>query len=95
MADYPEHEKQRAVIDQARAQGDFLDWLLGQGYVVAKEHAHFDDDGDSYCYLAEAMGDFQKTRLLAQYHGIDLNKIAAEKSAMLDEQRALNEKVRG
>ena len=31
MSDYPEHDKQALVVDQAQAAGDFIDWLASQG----------------------------------------------------------------
>ena len=77
---YPEHEKMRAVKNESQTIGEFLEWLSEQGILLAKY------DGEtlfvSYYRIEE---------LLAEYFGIDLNKINNEKDQMLQELRKLNE----
>lgn len=107
---YPEHMKQRAVLTEAQAQGEFLDWLLGAGgYVLAEWQKPYcracerpweaDPDGHCrYCGAYESQrGPIEDRlmpaydgieKLLARFHGIDLDKLDAEKRAMLAELRA-------
>ena len=82
VADYPEHEKLAAVKDKSQAIGDFLDWAL-------QEHGAWlmVGDGDAGVRsLPKPIID-----LLADFFGIDLDVIEAEKRAMLDEMRAVQE----
>ncbi|HUV10815.1 MAG TPA: hypothetical protein VMX12_07525 [Acidimicrobiia bacterium] len=72
--DYPEHAKLRAVADKSQAIGEFLDeWLPTQGIILA----HVDRDG--------RVPSIQE--LLAEFFGIDRDKLEAEKRAMLESLR--------
>lgn len=77
---YPEHEKLAAVKDQSQAIGEFLDWLNGDGVHLAR----WDEEWDRYFPVHESIN-----ALLARRFGIDLDRIEAEKRAMLDEIRAV------
>ena len=76
MSDYPEHDKLAGVQDQTQAVGDFLEW------VMAKHQ----------CELGRPEGrnagfrGIGKTvpQLLADWAGIDLDRLEQEKRAMLD-----------
>jgi hypothetical protein len=96
MADYPECEKLAAVSTEFHAVEDFLSWANEQGYWLGQErcpHGYLQADmvncsESDYCRRGE-----QQTRLwgaagslqdqLARYHEIDVNKVEAERRAML------------
>jgi hypothetical protein len=77
---YPECEKLLKVKDEAHKLGFFLDWLDGQGIRLA-----IVDEDDQDGNMARIRED--KEHLLAQYFEIDLDKVDAERRAMLDEIR--------
>lgn len=78
-SEYPEHEKMAAVHEQSQAQGEFLEWLANaKGFVLCERNTL--DWGDDRFVPA----DQNVERLLAEYHDIDLEKVEAEKRAMLD-----------
>lgn len=101
---YPEHEKLKAVKPESQAVGQFMEWLLGQGYVVARhkcphgyepmseceESKHCRREENDLVLWSEATGSSWITRRLAEHFGIDQAKLDAEKEAMLDAQRLLN-----
>jgi hypothetical protein len=72
----PECDRMFAVHSDSQAQGEFLAWL--------QEEKHFT--------LCERMGDSVRLcpihasveKLLAEFHGIDLNKAEAERRALLE-----------
>jgi hypothetical protein len=72
---YPEHTRQAAVLDEADAIGRFLD---ESGYILA-EHRQIDG------YREEVLMPLTTPVpvILARYFGIDLDKIEAEKRAMI------------
>jgi hypothetical protein len=75
--DYPEHAKLVAVREVSQAQGEFLVWLGEEkNYLLGKWTA---DE------MVPVHADIQK--LLAEFHGVDLNRLEAEKQAMLEELR--------
>lgn len=80
MIDYPEHEKLKAVQTQSQSIGEFLDWLRGEkGFEIARwKHDDFDENDD---VLMPAH--FSTEKLLAEFFNIDLDKVEAEKRAML------------
>jgi hypothetical protein len=82
MSNYPEHDKMTAVREQTQAIGEFVDWAADEkGIVLAK----IDDRGRAY-------SGGRLMDLLAEWAGIDLDKIEAEKRQMLDEIRAANDR---
>lgn len=73
---YPEHQKLKAVKDKSQAIGEFLDWLSEQGIYLCKLQQE------------EYMPHYYRINgLLAEYFGIDENKLEAEKRTMLEECR--------
>lgn len=80
MSKYPEHEKQRAIVDKSQAIGEFLEWLPSTGIVFGK----WDAEGRDRMWATRI--DIEK--LLAEYFEIDLEKIEEEKRQMIDEMRA-------
>lgn len=73
----PEHDRMRLIKDEADVIAPFLEWLT-EKYVIAD----WVDDDELYPVHAGI------EKLLASYFDIDLNKIEAEKCAMLEELRA-------
>lgn len=72
---YPEHTRQAAVLDEAEAIGRFID---ESGYILA-EHREIKGYREEVLMPVTA----SVTVILARYFGIDLDKIEAEKRAML------------
>lgn len=69
----PELDRQHEVLDRSHAAGDFIDWLGTQGLVIAQ----YGSDGQWYpAYIPPE-------RLLADWLGIDLDKVEAERRAIL------------
>lgn len=79
---YPEHARQSAILSAAQLQGELLEWLSDMGYVIAR----WDDTATIEPRLTPARKSI--VEWLAEFHGIDLDKIEAEKRQMLDELRA-------
>lgn len=74
---YPEHEKLSAISAESQAIGQFLD----EGTYTLCEV----DKYDRFVPVGKSIQE-----ILADYFGIDLNKIEAEKRQMLDEIRGAN-----
>jgi len=74
MSDYPEHDKLAAVSEESQAQGELLDWLSDQGVHLML----WDTREEAFLHWSKPIN-----QILAEYHGIDLGKVEAEKRAML------------
>lgn len=79
---YPEHKKLQRVKDQSQCQGEFLEWLYSEGYAFCK----LDKLDNIYIPVHKSV-----TSLLAEYHGIDEDKLEKEKQQMLETLRAEHE----
>lgn len=80
---YPEHDKLRPIQEQSQAICDFLEWLsYEKDMTVCKPH----DETNEYFPVF-----VRKEELTAEFFGIDLKKLDAEKRAMLEEMRKVNE----
>lgn len=77
MSKYPEHDKLAKVKDKSQAIGEFLDYGLPQGYVLAKY--------DKYDRLYPIHDSIES--LLAEHFGIDQDVLEDEKRQMLDKLR--------
>jgi 1-aminocyclopropane-1-carboxylate deaminase/D-cysteine desulfhydrase-like pyridoxal-dependent ACC family enzyme len=80
---YPEHEKMAKVQEKSQAIGEFIDWLEMNNRYICE-------------YTGGRFGEYSPDRVpinrrLAEFFGIDLNIIEAEKKAMLAEIRQANE----
>jgi len=92
---YPECDKMKAVQPRSQLIGEFLEWLNQEkGVTLAKLHEHtdecYDEEGDRVCDLSEQVFyPFNHTteNLLAEFFGIDLEKVEKEKRAILKELR--------
>lgn len=74
---FPEHEKLHLISDKSQCIGDFVAWLRRRDAVLARwEGNKLYPEGSPI------------TKLLADFFEIDLEKIEAEKRAMLDELRS-------
>lgn len=106
MADneYPEHEKLHKIKDESWAIGEFLEWLPTIGIHLAQwvcpghlkpftldEWFHDTSDECDNPLLVYAHKHVET--LLAEHFKIDLDVLETEKRAMLEAQRALNERV--
>lgn len=94
---YPEHEKMVRVKEQAEAIGDFLSFYVRDGLALCEKHEHdagcYDETGHTFCGLRK--GGWTPVHrpvedILAEYLEIDLDKINAEKDAMLADLRSQN-----
>lgn len=79
MSQYPEHDKLSEVKTQTQAIGEFLDWASDSGVQLCRL-----EDNDHFYPVGSFMP------LLAEWAGIDMDKIEAEKRQMLDELRKAN-----
>jgi hypothetical protein len=77
----PELDKRHKIIGEAHFLGEFLDWLNEDGYRLAK----YDEDDELHPTFESP------ERLLARFFKIDLDKVEAEKLALLEYQRKLND----
>jgi hypothetical protein len=96
-----EHEKLHAIADKSQAIGEFIEWLHGQGIVMARYHRH-----ETGCYVKdistgrararERCGlsenelypeNINITKLLAIYFQIDLKRLEGEKREILESLR--------
>lgn len=100
---YPEHARQAKVLDDARLQGELLEWMQENGYFVcvrlpdicARCGAVWPKDKCRNCTNCGFSNLFLDDRhhlvpvgksinqILAEFHGIDLDRIEEEKRAML------------
>lgn len=83
VSTYPEHDKLATVADQTQAIGEFVEWLEGKGIFLARYV-----DGYNFPRTVHGFRD-----LLAEWAGIDQNKLEAEKRQMLAVCAANNAKV--
>lgn len=82
---YPEHEKMTAKEAEIYLITGFLEWLSGNDYLVVRPYSPT-SLGESTNRLDEC--DWPGIeRLLAEHFGIDPDKLAAEKGAMLADLR--------
>lgn len=93
MEGYPEHEKLSKVKDKSRIIGEFLDYyFLPKYYICITGHddgCESLDDDDYNCNCTEPLisAHIVIEKELAEYFGIDLDKIEKEKQQMLEEFR--------
>ncbi len=80
---YPECEKLKAVVQESQIIGEFLEGMGEKGYVLGKRDTEWPYGLTSINIPTE--------KLLAEYFGIDLNKVESEKRQMLDQMRELNQ----
>lgn len=66
------------MLGKSQVQGEVLSWLATTGRVVCQ----WSDDAERFVPVAEGL-----ERILADYHGIDLDRIAAEKRRMVVDMR--------
>ncbi len=80
---YPECKKMAAVRDQSQVIGEFLEWLANEKetWICKRE----EEDRTYYLW------GFSVEIVLAEFFGINLNKVDEEKRQMLDEIRRENE----
>lgn len=74
MSNYPEHDKLVAINDQTQAIGEFVEWCEDQGIELVRH-------GGQRPPLQD---------LLAQWAGIDRDRLYAEKAQMLAQLRRMN-----
>lgn len=86
---YPECEKLAAVKEKSQAIGEFMDSLSTQGLYLCQaftpEEMGVDCGELEEVYMPSNM---PIEKVLAGYFGIDMNKVEAERRAMLDALRA-------
>lgn len=82
MSYYPEYDKLAKISDQTQAIGEFMDWLADDGVFLARH-----EENSKYAWPIHR----PITDLLAEWAGIDQNKIEAEKRQMLEAIRQSND----
>jgi hypothetical protein len=88
-SEHPMHERLALIKDQSQVCGEFLDWLLAKGYVLAKYH-ECTSDCESVCWLVNRLYPMNPSipDLLAEFFEIDRRKLEEEKRQMLETVRA-------
>jgi hypothetical protein len=83
----PELDKMKAVQDKSQAIGEFLEHLGEKGLVICCYASRQDEEKTGYEEgdLIPLHNSIEKN--LADYFGIDLNKVEQERRALLDELR--------
>ena len=76
--EYPEHEKLKKISDQSQVIGEFLEHLEKKGVVLCVQSFRYVPIGKS------------KQIILAEYFGIDLDKLEVEKQEMIEGIRSNN-----
>jgi hypothetical protein len=84
--DTPELDKRAAVLPEIEAVKLFIHWLRSEKKMSLCEWMEWANAPAGYYPTGE-----QLETLLAEYHGIDLAKAEAERNALLDRCRQLNE----
>ena len=83
MSDYPEHDKQSAIIEDARTIDEFIEWLGSRGMFIA-EHQKLDGFRDPILVpIPQA-----HQQVVMDFYGIDGAKLEDERRAMLASLRA-------
>lgn len=75
--DYPEHNKLMAVSDKSQEIGQFVDWLADEKDIQVVKST-------TDAFITNTYSGTTLVPLLAEYFGIDLEKIEAEKRRMLE-----------
>lgn len=91
-----ECEKMLAVKEKSQAIGEFIVWLREEkGILLAEYHTHDEScDGGNACGIYSDQPvpwRHNMERLLAEFFGIDLEKVEEEKQAMLEVMRGRRE----
>lgn len=94
MNKYPECEKLHAVHEESQKLGEFITWLKSKVELASWEE---NEDDDTNAYMPEILiptykykGDNGTQALLAEYFGIDLEKLEDERRQILEELRKAN-----
>jgi hypothetical protein len=77
MTDHPEHDKLAEVADKSQVCGEFHEWLMAQGYLLARYGV-----GSRPNELSPVRRDLDD--MLAEFFGIDRVRLEREKRAMLE-----------
>lgn len=89
----PESNKLLAVAPYSQRIGDFLDWLEGDGWCIAKPHDHkasgCDEDNQGFWACGLSKDELEHDRrsretILAQFFEINMNKVEQERRALLE-----------
>lgn len=83
--EYPEHEKLLKVKDESQAIGEFIEWLASKRMALG-EWREFEEYDNPQFVVAH----LNVNTILAEFFNIDLTALEAEKRAMLDAMRAMN-----
>lgn len=85
---YPECTKMDQVSDESQRIGEFIEWLQEKGYILAR---YEEVEGYSNPQLIPSPAPIE--RLLADYFGIDLDKVDQEQREILKVIRAANDAI--
>lgn len=84
---YPELEKLRQVSDESRAISGFLEWAESKGYRLVKTVTTEVVDWRGSTTTEEDEVPANVDQALADYFGIDMDKVEAERRELLDRLR--------
>ena len=85
MSEYPEHDKLKAVMEESRAIGEFLD---GNDKYVLAEWVKVEGFMRPQLQLLPVGRPIND--ILAEYFGIDMRTLESEKRAMLEKLKEMN-----
>lgn len=85
---YPKHEKQDKVLAKAVVIREFLDWLdTHPKFAICDSYSYEPHSAPGRInYGYDEIEPDRFNEVLAEYFGIDLERLEAEKAAILDEQ---------
>ncbi len=92
MIEYPEHEKLKKIIDKSQICGEFYEWLTQQKNIrLSKLHQHTSEcfDGEDNLICDRFHNEYYPMKvdirdLLAEFFGIDQERLNAEKEQMIE-----------
>ena len=79
----PECKKLSAVSEESNKIGDFLEWLSSKGFVIAG-YEHGIRNYEKLVAIRKFQASNGINNILAEYYGIDLNKVEKERQALLE-----------
>jgi hypothetical protein len=85
----PECEKLAEVSEESNKIGGFLGWLFSKDLVIAG-YEHNTRGWEELVVVRRYQGDSGINKLLAEYYGIDLDKVEKERRALLNWLREQN-----
>ena len=95
MANYPEHEKLKAIQHQSQMCKNFIDFLREKGIILCEEatEEQYEESRECRMFKREVGPAYLETskrddQIISEFFEIDLNALSREKDQMIEEIRA-------